>query len=158
MLAVDGQHAVDLLVGAGRLGQSLLNVAAGVVVDELKHALTGVEGIAALLHGAVEGGHDALHGVGGGAVQVKNDQFNLAHNKILCLGIRINTELLYHIRIAKSRGIKKDAAHGVRHRGGRYDPSSGNLRSEGATLNTQMAVTPSPVSSSGMVRVSSFVE
>ena len=82
MAGVDPQHAVDLFVGAGGCGEGLLDVAAGVVVDELQDTLAGGERVAALAHGAVETLHDAVHGVGGGAVQVKDDEFDVAHGEI----------------------------------------------------------------------------
>ena len=79
MAGVDLQHAVDLFLGAGGRGQGLLDVAAGVVVDELQDALSVVGGVAALAHGAVETLDDAVYGVGGGAVQVEDDELYVTH-------------------------------------------------------------------------------
>lgn len=86
MAGVDPQHAVDLFLGAGGRGQGLLDVAAGVVVDEFQDTLPGVGGVAALAHGAVETLHNAVHGVGGGTVQVEDDKLDVAHSGFLLCG------------------------------------------------------------------------
>ena len=82
-------------IGAGGFGESLLNVAAGVVVDEFQHALAGVERVAALGHGAVETLDDAVHGVGGGAVQVEDDELDGAHGGLPFLLVWIRLIIAY---------------------------------------------------------------
>lgn len=112
MAGVDAQHAVDLGIGAGGFGQSLLNVAAGVVVDEFQHALAGVERVAALGHGAVETLDDAVHGVGGGAVQVEDDELDVAHGGIPFLLVWIRFIIAYSGEEVKFFRRKEGEARG----------------------------------------------